>query len=93
MLVCKQSVLLYLGSFDMLGHFVKVAVELSQFGLHHISAGGPPAGHQDDGLVPHVVHTHTDVLQLLQHALRTDHTVADHLLYQFMLSVFLSQIG
>lgn len=62
----------YLGSFDVLRDFVEVAVELGQFGLHHISAGGPPAGHQNDGLVPDVVHSQTDVPQLLQHALRTD---------------------
>lgn len=60
-----QFVLLYLRSFDVLGDFVEVAVELSQFRLHHISAGRPPAGHQDDGLVLHVVHAQTDVLQLL----------------------------
>lgn len=57
--------LLYLGSSDVLGDFVEVAVELSQFGLHHISAGGSPAGHQDDGLVLHVVHAQADILQLL----------------------------
>lgn len=55
----------YLSSSDVLGDFVEVAVELSQFGLHHIPAGRPPAGHQDDGLVLHVVHAQTDVLQLL----------------------------
>ncbi len=55
----------YLGCSDVLGDFVEVAVELSQFGLHHISACGPPAGHQDDGLVLHVVNTQTDVLELL----------------------------
>lgn len=60
-----RFVLLYLGSFNVLGNFVEVAVQLCQFGLHHLSAGGPPAGHQDDGLVLHIVHTQTDVLQLL----------------------------
>lgn len=85
-----QFVLLYLCSPDVLGDFVKVAVELSQFGLHHISAGGPPAGHQDDGLVLHVVHTETDVLQLFQHALRTDHRV-EQLVYHYTLSVVPSQ--
>lgn len=49
----------------MLGDFVKVAVELREFGLHHVSAGSPPAGHQDDGLVLDIVHTKTDVPQLL----------------------------
>lgn len=59
-----QFVLLYLSSPDVMGDFVKVAVELSQFRLHHISAGRPPAGHQDDSLVLHIVHTETNVLQL-----------------------------
>ena len=73
-----DAVILYLGSFDVLGDFVEVAVELSQFGLHHISAGGPPAGHQDDGLVLHIVHAQTDILQLLEHALRTDSREVGH---------------
>lgn len=55
--VCKQFMPLYLGSFDVLGDFVKVAVELRQFRFYHISASGAPAGHKDGGLVPHVVHT------------------------------------
>lgn len=70
-----QLLLLHLCGPDVLWHFVKVAVELIQFGLHHVAAGGSPAGHQDDGLVLDVVHAEADVLQLLQHALtdrRTD---------------------
>lgn len=55
----------------MLGDFVKVAVEIREFRLHHVSACGPPAGHQDDGLVLDIVHAKTDVPQLLQHTLIT----------------------
>lgn len=62
---------MYLCGPDMLGDFVKVAVELREFRLHHISACGPPAGHQDDGLVLDIVHAKTDVPQLLEHTLIT----------------------
>lgn len=41
----KGSVILYISCFDVLGNFVKVAVELSQFGLHHVSTRRPSAGH------------------------------------------------
>lgn len=61
----KMSPCLYLCSPDMLGDFVKVKVELREFRLHHISTSRPPAGHQDDGLVLDIVHTKTDVPQLL----------------------------
>lgn len=62
---------MYLCGPDMLGDFVKVTVELREFRLHNISAGRPPAGHQDDGLVLDIVHTKTDVPQLLEHTLIT----------------------
>lgn len=60
-----MSTFLYLCSPDMLGDFVKVKVELRKFRLHHISASRTPAGHQDDGLVLHIVYAKTDVPQLL----------------------------
>lgn len=71
--------LLYLGRFYVLGNFIKVTVQLCQLGLNNISTGGPPASHQDDCLVPHVVHTQTDLVQLLQHALETNQEAACYL--------------
>lgn len=71
--------LLYLGRFYVLGNFIKVTVQLCQLGLNNISTCWPPARHQDDCLVPHIVHTQTDLVQLLQHALKTDQEAACHL--------------
>lgn len=58
----------------MLGHLVEVAVEVGQFGLHHLAAGRSPAGHEDDGLVPSAVDPQAHVLQLALQGLQGPHT-------------------